>query len=314
MKKILAILLALTFITAAFAGCGGKTEEPAESTTNAADAALDDFGFEDETAPATEAANGETEPASAADDTTAPAESTSAEGSSDTTAAESTTAAAKVPSTTAEVLAFYNDALNKAYSSKVGYHKERYTDGEKMDAGVALQMFKSLVFKFMGIGAENKYTEDITKGQWNEDAKKHSIRKSTLAAGDVSSATAKPNADGSLYAITINVKGGSSHAGKDGISNSSPIDKCGMCVGTEDKSCFDHKTAGVIYDAIDDTYAGATIDEKYSNAKVTAVIEAATGKLQKLVVEYDINVDIDIGIGAAACSGATHIIYSDFKY
>ena len=77
---------------------------------------------------------------------------------------------------------------------------------------------------------------------------------------------------------------------------------------------FDHKTGEVIYDAISGAYAGATIDEKYSNAKITAVVDGATGNLVKLTVEFDIDVAIDIGIGSGTATATTHIIYTDFKY
>ena len=98
-------------------------------------------------------------------------------------------------------------------------------------------------------------------------------------------------------------------------SNNSPIDKCGICVGDEDKDYYDHKTGPVIYDALDDIYGSAIIEESYDNAKVTAVVDAATGHLVSLTVEYDITCSINVGIvGSGNATGTAHILYKNFKY
>lgn len=295
MKKVLAMLLALAMVMA-LAACGGKTQEDTTAAPEADTSAV----VEDTTA------------APAVEDTTAAPvaeDSTAAEGES--TPAEDTTAA-KAPETKAEILEYYNKTLAAAYDAKVGFEKERTTDNENMDAGVALKTFKGLVYEFMGIGSENKYTENVTKGKWETETKKHYLRKSTLTEADLTNATI--TSDGKNYTIVLNIKNGSSKGAKTGSFNNSPIDKSGMCVGDEDKSYFDHKTGLVIYDAIDDTFAGADIQESYSNGKATAVVDIATGNLVKLAVEYDISCAIDIGIGTGTATGTTHIIYKNFKY
>ncbi len=167
------------------------------------------------------------------------------------------------------------------------------------------------MYKFMGIGAENKYTMDVTKGKWEADLPHQYLRKSTLSAADVTGATCTAN--GTQFTIVLNVKGGSSYADKNSKSNNSPIDKCGICVGDADKSYFDHKTAVVIYDAIDDILGGAKVSESYKNAKVKAVIDSTTGNLVSLTVEYDINVVIDVAGGGNA-TGSAHVFYKNFKY
>lgn len=286
MKKIFAILLTLALVLS-FAACGSKPAEAPEETT-----------VEETTV--------------AVEETTAAVEETTLPEESETVAEETTADEVKAPETTEEIIAFYNNAVNSAFDAKAGFSKERYCDNEKMDAGVALQAFKSLVYKFMGIGSDNVYTENVTKGNWDSDAKKNYLRKSTLSAADVTSATC--TLDGDEYEIVIKVKGGSSQGSKSNKFTNAPIDKCGICVGNEDKGYYDHKTGEVIYDAIDDTYAGATIKESYSNAVIKAEVNAETGKLEELNVDYDIAVDIDIGIGKGTATGKSHISYDDFKY
>ena len=303
MKRILALILAGALVLG-LAACGGN--ETTDPTT---------------TAPETQAEVIETEPvadvteaASDAVDTTEAV--TLAEG--ETTAAEETTVAettlpaiAAAPATTDEIIAFYNTAINKAYDAKVGFNKERYTDNETLNAGFLLKTFGDLIYSFMGIGAENKYTMDVTKGQWESDVPHHYLRKSTLSAADVTKATCTEK-DGK-YTIVLNVKDGTSKASKSESWTKAPIDKCGICVGDADKSYFDHKTAPVIYSAIGEVLSSAVIEESYSNAKVVAVIDAATGHLVSLTVEFDIDVVIEAAGGGNA-TGTTHIFYRNFKY
>ena len=235
-------------------------------------------------------------------------EETSAEDET-TTESEALTA----PTSQADILALYNDTVNDAYNKRVGYHKERITDNENLDAGVAFKTFKGLVYKFMGIGADNKYTMDVSKGQWADDEQHRYLRKSTLTAADLTGATCKES--GGKLIVTLSVKDGSTVGSANSTKASTPIDKCGICVGYEDKDYYDHKTGPVVYSAIGGTFSKAVVKESYNGAKVTATIDAATGHLESLKVEYNIKMSIDTGsIGTANATGITHITYSKFKY
>ena len=305
MKKLLALLLAAAMLLS-FAACGEKEPDPVtDESTTLADETLDANATEAPSADATESATGETEPASVEDATGE--ESTAADES---TSAEETTAPV-MPVSKDEIISYYNTAVNKAVAAKVGFNKVRYVDNEQLNAGFLLKTFGDILYQFMGIGAENKYTMDVTKGQWESDLPHQYLRKSTLTAADVTNATCTAN--GTQYTIVMDVKGGKSYADKNSKSNSSPIDKCGICVGDADKSYYDHKTAIVIYDAIDDVLGGAKISESYNNAKVKAVIDSTTGHLVSLTVEYNISVVIDAAGGGNA-TGSSHVIYKNFKY
>ncbi len=304
MKKILAILLAAALLFS-FAACG-QEEKPEETTTTTA-------AVEEDTTVA--AIEEDTTAAAVEEDTTAApveGESTTAADETTTAAAETTTAVpAAAPATKDEIIAYYNKTINDAYAAKVGFNKERYTDNETLNAGFLLKTFGDLIYSFMGIGAENRYTMDVTKGQWESDVPHHYLRKSTLTAADVTAA--KCTESNGKYTITLDVKPGNSKASKDEKYNNSPIDKCGICVGDADKSYFDHKTAPVIYSAIGEVLSSAVIEESYKNAKVVAVVDVATGHLVSLTVEFDIDVVIDAAGGGNA-TGKTHILYKNFKY
>lgn len=294
MKRILALMLALAMLFG-LAACGEKTEKET-TTTTVAEEVTEDVAEEVTETPSTEA------PAA---DPSAPETS-----AVETTAAESTVPA-EAPATAEEIVAYYNNAVNNAYAAKVGFHKERYTDNEELNAGFLLNTFGDLVYSFMGIGAENKYTMDVTKGQWESDVPHHYLRKSTLSTSDVTSATCTEN--NGKYTIKFNVKPGTSKASKSESWTKAPIDKCGICVGDLDKSYFDHKTAPVIYAAVGQVVSGAVIEESYDNATIVAVIDAATGHLVSITVEYDIEVIIDV-VGGGNATGTTHILYKNFKY
>lgn len=302
MKKILALLLAAALLFS-FAACGKEETKEETTTTTAAEEIID-----------------ETDAPVADDTTAAPVEAdttaalvegeTTAATTEDTTVAEETTAAA-APVTKEEIIAYYNKSINNAYAAKVGFHKERYTDNEQLNAGFLLKTFGDLIYSFMGIGEENRYTMDVTKGQWESDVPHHYLRKSTLSASDVTKATCTES--NGKYTITLNVKPGNSKASKSESYNNSPIDKCGICVGDLDKSYFDHKTAPVIYAAVGQVVSGAVIEESYDNATVVAVIDSATGHLVSLTVEFDISVVIDAAGGGNA-TGSAHVLYNKFKY
>ena len=278
MKKILALLLAAALLFS-FAACGKEETKP-EETTKAAEDVIDHGDHTHLAEDATEAVEESTVPAAA-------------------------------PATADEIVKYYNDAVNKAYAARVGFSKERYTDNETLNAGFLLKTFGDLIYSFMGIGAENKYTMDVTKGQWEDDVPHHYLRKSTLTTADITSATCTEK--NGKYTIKFNVKPGNSKASKNESYNNSPIDKCGICVGDLDKSYFDHKTAPVIYAAVGQVVGSAVITESYDNATIVAVIDAATGNLVSITVEYNINVVIDTAGGGNA-TGTAHVFYKNFKY
>ncbi len=307
MKKFLAILLTLAMVLA-FAACGAKdgeeettTAAPEESTSDEAIALAEGI---DATEESKEDATEEESKEEASEE--AKEEESSEEASEEETEEE------KLPETKDEILAAYNKAVNGAYAAKAGFSKERYTDNDVMDMSLALKAFKGLVEQFVGIGEKNKYTETVVKGQWSDDAKKEYLRKSTLTAADLTGASCKDN--GKTIVVTLNVKDGTSKGSKDSKFTKAPIDKCGICVGNEDKGYYDHKTGEVIYGAIGGTYAAAKIDESYSNAKCVATIDKETGKLVDLTVTYNIAVAIDLGIGTGTATGVAHILYKNFKY
>ncbi|MBR6314995.1 MAG: hypothetical protein IKR49_10235 [Clostridia bacterium] len=315
MTRILA-LAAAALLAATMASCAGKTDTEdttAADTTAAVETAADDTTAaqsiltDDTTEAAPTEADATQEVQTEAVETTKEAETTVT-----TTEAPTTTEAApKAPTDKAEILKLYNDATAKVAQKKVAFSKRRETKEGKYEAGVALNAFKSIVYKFMGIGAENVYTKDVAKGDGDYN---HYFQASKLTTSDVSDATCTLGSDGS-YSITINVKSGSSHiAGGSGETLNAPLDKSGISAGRDDKGYWDHKTAQNVYDAIDDVASGAVIDESYSNAVVKATVDK-DGNLTKLDVSFDIKFDIEKVYGSTGhATGTTIVNFSGFKW
>ncbi len=217
---------------------------------------------------------------------------------------------------TAEVLKYYQDATAKVVSQKPGYTKTRSAVDKGYEAGPVLAVFKGEVFGFLGIGAENKFEEKVAKGtNTNDDQCGAYLNKSTLTAADVASAKAVKS--GSNYVITISgIKAGTSQTeGGKNAKNNSPIDKSGICVGNTDRSGFDHKTALITYDALDDIAPSLTMYEKSNNGKVVATIDAATGEITKLVITWDASAEISKVYGSSATlAAATTVTYTNFGW
>lgn len=334
MKKLLALLMAGIMLFS-FAACNGNGEE--ETTTDpdvVTDAPVNADGEEvtdgedvtdgdEETEEATEVVTDEDGEAVTDKDGDVVTEKVDEEKtekddkpSKDETK-KPTSAKVEDPSkwSTAQVLKYYQDATAKVVSQKPGYTKLRTAEDKGYKAGGVLLPFKSQVFGFLGIGAENKFEEKVAKGtNTNDDKCGAYLNKSTLTASDVTSAKAVKS--GSNYVITINVKAGSSQTeGGSNTKNNSPIDKTGICVGTTDRSGFDHKVAAIVYDALDDIAKNLTMYEKSSNGKVVATIDAATGEIQKLVISWDANAEISKVYGSSGTLAAsTTVTYTNFGW
>ena len=323
MKKLLALLMAGIMLVS-FAACGGNGEE--ETTTNPEEITTEAPANADDVTE--EATEGEAETEIVTEIVTDDEGNTEivteivteekTEKEEEEKPSEDKPAKVEDPSkwSTAEVLIYYQDATAKVVSQKPGYTKTRSAVDKGYKAGAVLSAFKGEVFKFLGIGAENKFEEKVAKGtNTNDDKCGAYLNKSTLTASDVTSATAVKS--GSNYVITISgIKAGSSQTeGGKNTKNNTPIDKSGICVGTTDRGGFDHKTAAIVYDALDDIASGLTMYEKSSNGKVVATIDAATGEITKLVITWDVSAEISKVYGSEATLAATTTVtYTNFGW
>lgn len=210
-----------------------------------------------------------------------------------------TNAASKIPSSAADIAAYYNAAVNKAVNSKAGFSKKRTTTLSNLNGGalMKIQLVIDTVNDFLGVGTTNV---NNTKGKVGE------ISKASLTANDISSPTCKQSGDN--YVITMTLKNGSSKANGSSKTDSTAIGRTGLYSGIGDKKAFDYKNAGNIYTGINNA-DGASVEsvtENNKNIKITATINSKTGNIVSLHVSYDWDVSLtNVKYSIAKISTAT---------
>lgn len=223
-----------------------------------------------------------------------------------------TNAASKIPSSAADIAAYYNAAVNKAVNSKAGFSKKRTTTLSNLNGGKLLTMdiVVNEVNKFLGVGTVDYKN---TKGKVGE------ISKASLTANDISSPTCKQSGDN--YVITMTLKNGSSKANGSAKSDATALGRTGLYSGVGDKTAFDYKNAGNIFDGINNA-KGASVEnvvENNKNIKVTATINSKTGNLVSLHVSYDwdvalTNVKYVLTIKSATGDAKTSVEFTNFVF
>ena len=221
--------------------------------------------------------------------------------------------ASKVPSTAADIAAYYNAAVNKAVNSKAGFSKKRVTSISNLNGGKLMEMkiVVDTVNDFLGVGTTNYKN---TKGKVGE------ISKASLSANDISSPTCKQSGDN--YVITMTLKNGTSKASSAGKSDSTALARTGLYSGVGDKKAYDYKNAGNIFDGLNNA-DGASVEsvvENNKNIKITATINSKTGNLVSLHISYDWDVALTkvkytiVTIKSATGDAKTSVDFTNFVF
>lgn len=179
-----------------------------------------------------------------------------------------------VPSSKADIIKYYNTAMNKVVSSKAGYTKTRHTDLgqlEGADAIMKIQVAADAVNSFLGVG-DTKYV--------NKKGEAKYLSQAALTEADVKDAKCVPNGD--IYTITLTLADGKSVANDSTKTDNSPLKRSGLFVGNDDKSEYDYKSAVNIYVGLknsEDTDIGA-VEETTSKTTITIKVNSKTGNIQ----------------------------------
>ena len=186
----------------------------------------------------------------------------------------------KAPTAPAEIVNYYNNALNKVINEKVGYKKARDTKMNSLEGGALLkiQLVVDMVNDFLGVG---------TTDYENKKGKAEFLSKASLSVNDLTAA--RCDVIGDVYTITLGLKNGQSQATAAGSSDTSPLQRSGLYVGKGDKKAFDYKNSENIHTAINgvDDCTAESASEQVSNAKIVATINSKTGQMTDLTVSWD---------------------------
>lgn len=290
-KKIIAMLLALTFVFA-FAACGGKDDGNSDTTTTTVDP-FEAFGEE-----TTNAVDKDTTAAPATEDTTAAgAEDTepasqAVDASTDAASEATTEAASKMPQGKEEIVAYFNTAINSAKKDS----KSITSNYMKHAVAGEVTGVPSAIDKVLG------GTGNFISGYMGEDDSKHNVTWTTaadknanfpvenetwaskLTAADVKDAQIKESNGKYMIRITTvadgksaDVKHGQGHAPKafnvvmpEVVSNNIP-------------------------GAVAKLFKIGTITMNYPSSTVTVTVDAATGRV--LTANYLLYWTINIPLG-----------------
>lgn len=182
-----------------------------------------------------------------------------------------------VPETAEEILALYNNAVNKAVDEKAGYTKERTTTVTNLDAGSYTSLAGGIVKDFLGEGT-NKVTN--SKG-----TAKH-LTKSTLTVADLTKV--KYELSGSTYTVTLFLKDGASSATSSSKTDNSAIAKSGLVSGNSVSTTIDYINSGSIYTSIIAEGVGVNkISATNTNATIVIVVDKSTGNLISYTAAFD---------------------------
>ena len=291
MKKIIALLLAAV-LCLSFAACGGNNDVAEETTAPVVEedsTAAVDAPVEESSAAVEESSAAEVE--STEEATEAVSEEISEEASEEAT--EEVTEAAKAPQGTAEIVAYFNTAVNKVKTDAKSVKQNHITNYLNTSKKVVVPSVLSGIYKMLGgdswldgmlrdqsTGAETFTTKADIQAKFPVEGKTWA---SKLTADDVKSATCTES--NGVYTITIITKA-------DG--KSSTID---YGQGHAPKA-LNAVPPRVINDNIPGIASGitgtATMDYPYG--KVVITVDAATGnvKTAEYDVQWTINFD-DVG-------------------
>ncbi|MBR6005610.1 MAG: hypothetical protein IK063_05215 [Clostridia bacterium] len=283
MKKILAVLLALSFVVVCFAACGSKTEEPTTEATTieevtdevvTEEASSEDVSAEDVTA----------EPESGEDAT----EATSEE---ETTEAESK----GLNSTDAEEIVAYYNAARKATEGHAPKGKQTMTLAA-LDGGSGL--VGNIVSAFEGI-AKSALEKNSTETDWIPAHDHDDVKVSDVQ-------NAKATSDGKYTTITFDVVPQNATASTKGGDGS-----VGRTIGVLDgvDSALKELSGVTVTDGIQN------IKLTYKNAKVTAKIDESTGRIVNGTWQYRVDINVSsISLKIGILSATLKNVYGAVDY
>ena len=224
--RILSVILALILALGCLAACG-KTDET-QTTVEAISEAISEpeTTLVEETEAATTEAAETTEPEEVTEVTEAPTEAeTSAPAAETTEKAEETTAEDKPPQTKAEILALYNDSINRVKTESKAVVSNYTLNTQTENAEISNKMLQGIANKLISANmGYDKKKANVTYATPSQILDAFPVRgqkwSSQLTPDDITKATCTEK-DG-VYTVTLylkpdttpNIKAGQGHAGK----------------------------------------------------------------------------------------------------
>lgn len=236
--------------------------------------------------------NGETTPTDGGETTPADnGETTPTDGGETTPAndskpADNKPAGSTAPSSKADIIKYYNTAMNKIVSSKAGYTKVRHTDLGQLEGAEAIMKIKiaaDAVNSFLGVG-DTKYV--------NKKGEAKFLSNAALTEADVKDAKCTDN--GGIYTITLTLADGTSKADASTKVDNGSLKRSGLFVGNDDKDAYDYKSAVNIYLGLNNSGDASVqaVSEKTSKTTITIKVDSKTGNVSSVDASWHWDADL----------------------
>ena len=215
-----------------------------------------------------------------------------------------------MPTTAAQIIGFYNDAIGRAVDSRLSLAKRYRSKEDKFSLSPVLDPFKSRLRDDTGV-KQNMDDVIVTPDSVDADRYEQILRRSSLTEADVKKAKCTLTKTG-LYRIGMVLQDGESHVSPDKNEYTSALDKCGIFAGDTMNLQYDHKTAQNIFEDVGEYASDIRIDEQQTNVKIVAVFRP-DGTPMQLTIRFDTAYSIksvyEIGLSA---KGSTTVRYLQF--
>ena len=215
-----------------------------------------------------------------------------------------------MPTTAAQIIGFYNDALSRAVDNRLSLAKRYRSKEDKFSLSPALDPFKSRLRDDTGV---KQKMDDVIITPDSVDADRYAqvLQRPSLTEADVVQAKCALTENG-LYHIDMVLQDGESHVAPGRNEYVSALDRCGIFAGDAMNLQYDHKTAQNVFENVGEFASDMRIDEQHTNVKIVAEFRP-DGMPVQLTIQFDTAYSIkgayEIGLSA---KGITTVRYLQF--
>lgn len=215
-----------------------------------------------------------------------------------------------MPSTKAQILQFYNDAVNRAVDSRLSFVKRSHSEKDRFSLSPALAPFES---RFKDATGVDQSADDVSVTPQSEaaDAYEQYLRRPALTEQDVRSAKCKLTKDG-LYRIRLTLADGGSCVEPGRNTYVSALDKCGITTADTTDTHPDHRNAQNVYEIVRCFSQDVRVSEQQTDGVITAFFRSDGTPVQltiRFTSTYNVKGLYEIGLNA---KGITTVLYTQF--
>ena len=214
-----------------------------------------------------------------------------------------------MPTEKAQIIAFYNDAVNRAVEQALPFAKDFACSDGRFNLSPALSPFESEARDLTNVGRKRAF--EVTPQTLAKEPYDKFLQRACLTDEDVAKAVCTCNPNGS-YRIALYIQDGESHVAPGRNVYASSLDRCGIAVADAAGTERDRKTAQTIYEQARAVSQNVRIDEAHTNIVLVAVV-TPDGTPVQINVRFDVRYSVKDVCGVGFRAGGVTRIKSDFR-